>query len=169
MKYYIGYYQDSWREQKVQKFIVKSIASSKEQALQINKQLSKRLNMFEWNQDKKYSSAQKYSELRYKILTEQEYLKHQESRKQASIEKRKYTISKKTPEQKKRTFILCPHCRATSKLLYSEMGGLQTRVCKNGHRFEYDKWIGDRLGSIMLFSSPVKAAEFISKNPIKVV
>ena len=44
----------------------------------------------------------------------------------------------------KRNFILCPICSAKSKKLYSEFGGLQTRVCRNGHRFEYDKWMADR-------------------------
>jgi hypothetical protein len=44
----------------------------------------------------------------------------------------------------KSTFITCPHCGAKSKKLYSEMGGLQTRQCQKGHRFEYDKWIADR-------------------------
>lgn len=41
-------------------------------------------------------------------------------------------------------FIRCPHCSAKSKLLRSEMGGLQTRRCQNGHAFEYDKWLADR-------------------------
>lgn len=41
----------------------------------------------------------------------------------------------------KRNFILCPRCKSKSKKLCSEFGGLETRVCKNGHKFEYDKWI----------------------------
>ena len=49
----------------------------------------------------------------------------------------------KKPKQP-RNFILCPRCQAKSKKLCSEMGGLQTRRCQNGHMFEYDKWIGDR-------------------------
>ena len=44
----------------------------------------------------------------------------------------------------KAAFILCPTCGSKSKLLRSEMGGLQTRECQRGHRFEYDKWIADR-------------------------
>lgn len=49
------------------------------------------------------------------------------------------------PEEKKpRNFILCPTCKAKSKMLSTEMGGYQTRECKNGHRFNYDKWIADR-------------------------
>lgn len=45
---------------------------------------------------------------------------------------------------KPRNFILCPTCRSKSKLLSSEMGGLQTRRCQMGHTFHYDKWLADR-------------------------
>ena len=106
--------------------------------------------------------------LRYKVLTEKQYKNYLVERKQTSIEKRKVTLSKKPPEQRKKTFILCPTCKAHSKLLFSEMGGLQTRLCKNGHRFEYDKWIGDRLFSIIAFGNPVKGAEWALRNPIEV-
>lgn len=44
--------------------------------------------------------------------------------------------------KKKRSFILCPTCQAKSKKLFSEMGGLQTRRCRNGHHFEVDTWGG---------------------------
>jgi hypothetical protein len=46
---------------------------------------------------------------------------------------------------KKPDFILCPTCEARSKKLSSEMGGLQTRRCRNGHVFEFDKFIADRI------------------------
>lgn len=39
-------------------------------------------------------------------------------------------------------FILCPTCKGKSKKLRSEMGGLQTRVCKKGHLFEVDTFFG---------------------------
>lgn len=42
-------------------------------------------------------------------------------------------------------FVRCPQCKAKSKKLRSEMGGLQTRRCQNGHVFEWDKWIADRI------------------------
>lgn len=42
----------------------------------------------------------------------------------------------------KRNFILCPTCQAKSKKLRSEMGGLQTRRCRNGHLFEVDTFFG---------------------------
>lgn len=44
-----------------------------------------------------------------------------------------------------RNYVRCPVCDATSMKLYSEMGGLQTRQCRNGHVFEYDKWMADRI------------------------
>ena len=56
------------------------------------------------------------------------------------------------PDQKKtKNFILCPTCKAKSKVLRSEFGGLQTRKCKNGHTFEHDKWMADRIGTALLF------------------
>lgn len=50
--------------------------------------------------------------------------------------------TKKKPQT--RRFVLCPKCKAKSKVLYTEMGGYQTRRCRNGHQFGYDKWIADR-------------------------
>lgn len=56
--------------------------------------------------------------------------------------------TKKTPSKKPstttRSFITCPRCAAKSKVLRTEFGGLQTRQCKNGHIFEWDKWMADR-------------------------
>jgi hypothetical protein len=54
-------------------------------------------------------------------------------------ERRKAGAKKAASKPKK--FILCPTCGCKSKKLYSEMGGLETRECKNGHLFESDhKW-----------------------------
>ena len=44
-----------------------------------------------------------------------------------------------------RNFVTCPTCQAKSKKLYSEMGGVETRRCQNGHLFEYDRWLADRV------------------------
>jgi hypothetical protein len=44
----------------------------------------------------------------------------------------------------RRPAVTCPRCGATSRVLYT-MGGVQTRLCKSGHQFEYDKWMADRL------------------------
>jgi hypothetical protein len=166
MKFYIGYHSDT----RVSKFVIKGTASSKEQAQEINKVLSEKLNKFEFNQDKMFRrpSDKPSTVLRYIVMNEKQYQEYLASKKTKSLEKRKATLAKKTPEQKKKTYILCPRCRAHSKLLYSEMGGLQTRRCKNGHQFTYDKWVGDRLLSIMAFGNPLKAVEFIQKNPIEV-
>jgi len=54
-----------------------------------------------------------------------------------------------------RRFIKCPKCGASSKKLYSEMGGYQTRLCKNRHQFNYDKWIGDRVATIAIFTGNI--------------
>ena len=166
MKFYIGYHSDT----RVSKFVIKGVASSKEQANEINKTLSEKLNKFEFNQDKMFrrSSDKPSTVLRYIVLNETQYQEYLTSKKAKALEKRKATLAKKTPEQKQKTYILCPHCRAHSKLLYSEMGWLQHRKCKNGHEFEYDKWIWDRLLSIAVFGDPMKAAEFMLKNPIEV-
>lgn len=46
-------------------------------------------------------------------------------------------------------FIRC-RCGAKSKKLFSEMGGLQTRRCQNGHLFEFDTF-----GGLNMFSKYV--------------
>jgi glutaredoxin len=52
----------------------------------------------------------------------------------------------------KPSFVLCPHCKSKSKKLFSEMGGLQTRQCRRGHQFTYDKWIADRAATAFIFT-----------------
>ena len=44
----------------------------------------------------------------------------------------------------KRRFVRCPRCQATSKKI-GTMFGVEERRCKNGHFFEHDKWMADRL------------------------
>jgi hypothetical protein len=71
--------------------------------------------------------------------------------KKAAATRERNKAKGKKPE--KPTFVLCPTCKSRSKKLYSEFGGLQTRECKNGHKFEHDKWIADRplmaLGAVL--------------------
>jgi hypothetical protein len=168
MKLYIGYFSDT----RTQKFVIKATTSSREKADKINKELSDKLNKFEFNQDRRFAppNAKPQTDLRYKILSETQYQKYLTEKKSKSLEKRRKTLANKSPEQKKKTFILCPQCNTTSKLLYSEMGGLQTRRCKNGHQFKYDKWIGDRLLSVAIFGAgPLAVADFVRKNPTKTV
>lgn len=59
---------------------------------------------------------------------------------------RKAGAQKAAAERKRKgikpNFILCPTCGAKSKKLFSEMGGLQTRRCQNGHSFEKDMYMG---------------------------
>ena len=65
---------------------------------------------------------------------------------QEKAKRRKEAAAKATKTRKengtKPHFILCPTCNAKSKKLFSEMGGLQTRRCKNGHNFEVDTFFG---------------------------
>lgn len=61
--------------------------------------------------------------------------------------KRRKAAGAKAVETRKKngtkpSFILCPTCDAKSKKLFSEMGGLQTRQCRNGHNFEVDTFFG---------------------------
>lgn len=63
----------------------------------------------------------------------------QAARRVKGVEKRKATRAKEGVK-----FICCPLCKAKSKKLWSELGGLQTRRCQRGHVFEYDKWTADR-------------------------
>ncbi len=68
-------------------------------------------------------------------------------RKEEGVKKAQATREKniaKGVKRKPAVKVVCPKCRASSKKLFSEMGGLQTRQCKMGHRFTFDKWIMDR-------------------------
>ena len=157
MKFHVGYVPDTRKGN--DKFKIKGTFGTKSEANKFKKELEKKsfgfLPYYEIWTDKSVRAQWEECDV------------ETQNRRARGVEKRKKEYAKKSPESRKKTFILCPHCKATSKKLYSEMGGLQTRVCKNGHRFEYDKWIGDRLGSIMIFGNPVKAIEFMSKNPVK--
>ena len=81
------------------------------------------------------------------------------ARRKKGAEKAAKTRAKNAERGIKPSFICCPSCGAKSKKLYSEMGGLQTRKCQNGHTFEYDKWIADRA-----FWNPVAAVPLIFKK-----
>jgi hypothetical protein len=83
----------------------------------------------------------------YRVLGPIQLKKLQEQVAQVKKFRRAEAVKKTQKTRKERgskpTFIKCPHCGAKSKKLYSEMGGLQTRRCQNGHHFEHDKWIED--------------------------
>lgn len=65
-----------------------------------------------------------------------------EGRRKAGQKRAAKTREKNKARGKKAHFILCPTCQAKSKKLYSEMGGMQTRKCQNGHLFEVDTFGG---------------------------
>lgn len=77
----------------------------------------------------------------------------------AKAQREKNKMAGKKPQAPKH--VPCPRCSSkTSKVLHSEFGGLQTRKCKNGHQFSYDKWIADRplLGLFQgVIASPYRA------------
>ena len=85
----------------------------------------------------------------YEILGPEQMVKVMEDEKAASDARRKLGAkraaekrAKNKEKGKKPNFILCPTCGAKSKKLYSEMGGMQTRKCRNGHLFEVDTFFG---------------------------
>ena len=93
-----------------------------------------------------------------KVLQEERTLVTNARRKKGA-EKAAKTRAKNAAKGIKPTFICCPTCGAKSKMLRTEMGGLQTRRCQNGHYFEYDKWIADRA-----FWNPVVAVPMIFRK-----
>jgi len=89
------------------------------------------------------------AETYYHILGPRQLKKALEAFKERTADRRKAGQQKAAEKRaknkakgKKPHFILCPTCGAKSKKLYSEMGGLQTRKCKNGHLFEVDTFFG---------------------------
>lgn len=105
----------------------------------------------------------------YRILGVRQYAKlvkeivaEQKARRQKGAVKAAATRKKAGPNN----FIRC-HCGAKSKKLYSEMGGLQTRKCQNGHLFEHDKWLADRRVMAMVFGGSIIPSSAITrpKNP----
>jgi hypothetical protein len=101
----------------------------------------------------------------YKVLGPRQLsalLKDTEGQRKARRAKGAAKAAKTRASRGPNNFICCPVCQAKSKKLFSEMGGLQTRKCQNGHTFEYDKWIADRA-----FWAPATAAGAISR-PVSV-
>lgn len=85
------------------------------------------------------------SDADYRVLGPVQLKRLQDEIKAEQYARRKKGAAKAAATRKARgpaAFILCPTCNAKSKKLRSEMGGLQTRVCKNGHYFEVDTFFG---------------------------
>jgi hypothetical protein len=158
-KYFVGYETERWTQSagghKATKWIFKWCGSDKAKATEVCKQCNTSTGAFE--------------PMRHEVITNKKYKEILASLKEQSSAARKATLKKNADKPKKKpTFILCPHCQATSKLLSSEMGGYQTRRCKDGHEFNYDKWIGDRLLSVAIFGAgPVAAAKFAIEHPVR--
>lgn len=96
-----------------------------------------------------------------KLQTE---IKTEQTARRAKGAKKAAVTRAKTPKEAR--FILCPTCQAKSKKLFSEMGGLQTRKCQNGHTFEHDKWLSDRaFWAPVLTGQPIPAS--VITRPVK--
>jgi hypothetical protein len=130
--YHVGYIPDTYKKGGA-KFKIKASFPTKKAAEEGRTQL--------------IAKATKYGiDVGYDILTTTEVQTQWDSCKNKAKEQRIASL-KKTNETRKahgipKSFILCPRCNAKSKKLYSEMGGLQTRKCANGHMFAYDTFAG---------------------------
>jgi hypothetical protein len=107
----------------------------------------------------------------YRVLTAEGLKRLETAKEKVTAERRKGAGKRAAATRKRRgtkpEFTLC-HCGAKSKLLYSEMGGLQTRRCQKGHVFEYDKWIADRAPVAIAFgANPLKVVEGMRPRPKK--
>lgn len=96
----------------------------------------------------KIKNVRSWSGPDYRVVGPRQLKALQDQVKEQQAKNRKLGQKRAAEERKatgaKKRFILCPRCQSKSKLLFSEMGGLQTRRCTNGHTFEFDKWIADR-------------------------
>lgn len=127
--YHIGYTPDTYSV-KHPKFKVKSSHPSKDAAQEAIEAIRRRSPGGE---------LQAY----YEILTTDEVKARNEDAKRASALARAGTAAKNAAAGKaKKPSTPCPVCQATSRKLFSEMGGLQTRKCRNGHTFAYDTFGG---------------------------
>lgn len=89
-----------------------------------------------------YSKLPDHIRADYRVVSEKELSKMQEKKMAKQRRNRKRGAQKAAEARKgcKLNYITCPKCNAKSKKLYSEMGGLQTRLCHNGHQFEWDSY-----------------------------
>lgn len=90
------------------------------------------------------SELRDLSDADYRICNRKELtLLKTEIKSEQDIRRKKGAV-KAAATRKKRgpnNFVRCPTCNAKSKKLFSEMGGLQTRRCQNGHNFEKDMYM----------------------------
>jgi len=132
MNYHVGYIPNIYRKGGA-KFKIKATFTTKKLAEEGRTQLE--------------AKAAKYGfDVCYDILSNADVEKQWEVCKTKANEIRKSSIQKTNEKLKAngqtKSFILCPRCNAKSKKLFSEMGGLQTRKCANGHMFAYDTFAG---------------------------
>ena len=129
MIYHVGYVP--YQHMKKKKFKVKSSHPTKPEARVAMKAL--------------YAKIEKFGGMigtDYEIKSDAEVKAQWAECDEKTKQKRAVAVEKRKASGKTPTFILCPRCQAKSKKLHSEMGGLQTRVCQNGHEFAYDTFGG---------------------------
>ena len=112
----------SWNGKR--KLVVKGVYASKGEAA------AEMARLDTWSNDADYRvlGVRQFAKLEAEIKGEQQ------ARRKKGAEKAAATKKKNGGPR----FVLCPTCNAKSKKLFSEMGGLQTRRCQNGHDFEVD-------------------------------
>lgn len=92
------------------------------------------------------------------IRLQKEIAEERSARRSRGQAKAKATQTKNRARGDRPSIILCPTCGFRTRKLFSEMGGLQTRQCGQGHRFKYDKWIADRA-----WANPAAMANVVRK------
>jgi hypothetical protein len=116
------------------------------------------------NAEKNRLLSMPFNDADYRVLGPRQLTALRAEIKAEQDERRKAGAKKAAATRKARgpgNFIKCPTCGAKSKKLFSEFGGLQTRVCQRGHRFEHDKWLADRA-----FWAPILTGRVIPESRI---
>ena len=109
MSYHVGWIPQTWSNNK--KFKIKATFATIPEANKCKKEL--------------YKTAAKYKlDVGPYLIWSTKQVKEQwadcaAKSKARGIAKRKATMEKKSPEERKKTYILCPQCKGTSKKLYS--------------------------------------------------
>ena len=131
----------TWSTGKKLKLTVKVRGTREEVQARLDKLLAHAEACHQDPPDYRLVDAEGYGKLLKEVAKDQERRKAEGKVKAAKTRERNAKAGKKRKAPMK---VTCPTCHQSSKILFSEMGGLQTRQCKSGHKFTFDKWIADR-------------------------
>lgn len=149
----------SWKSGTKLKLTVKDTCATREEAEASKAKMLSRIHTHE-KPDYRVVDEVGYRRLTKKVAKDRTR-RLEEGKAKATATRAKNVASGKKP--KAPTRVACPvkgcGCK-TSKVLFSEMGGLQHRKCKKGHRFTFDKWIADRA-----FWNPAAITKVYGKEP----